>query len=95
VQPREAGLDCGRSLDGHHRFRLHRIDTVRVSLPLVKFAEAKRVGMELPQRLFASSSVPGTLSPKITWRLAKNRSPHAIELADPRSIYPKSQTLLS
>jgi hypothetical protein len=95
VQPREAGLDCGRSLDGHHRFRLHRIDTVRVSLPLVKFAEAKRVGMELPQRLFASSSVPGTLSPKITWRLAKNRSPHAIELAGSRSIHPKCQTLLS
>ncbi len=51
------------------------------------FAEAKRVGMEIPQRLFASASVPGSLSPKITWRLAKNRSPHAIELAGLKSIY--------
>src|SRR6266403_3114372 len=50
------------------------------------FAEAKRVGMESPG-LLASSSVPGPSSPKILWRLARNRSPHAIELADLKSIY--------
>jgi len=47
-------------------------------------AEAKRISRRKPvRRVFASSSVPGSFA-EITWGLAKNRSPHAIELTGPK-----------
>jgi hypothetical protein len=61
--------------------------TLRVSFPLVKFRRGEARWHGNPPEAVRQLVSTGLLIAKITWRLAKNRSPHAIELAGLKSIY--------
>src|ERR1700687_1894979 len=58
------------------------------------FAEAKRA-WKSPRGCSQVRQYRGPLSPRIAWRLAKNRSRHAIELTGLKSIYSQIPNALS